>query len=231
MKILLVADEASDYIWTYYNPKHFETVDLILAAGDLKASYLEFLTTILRKPLYYVHGNHDTSYLNQPPGGCINIDDQLIVVKGVRILGLGGSRRYKEGPFQYTEEEMFGRVYKLRHKLTKLGGFDILLTHAPSAGMGDGSDVCHQGFGIFNQLIHVYQPSYFLHGHQHLNYSSNTKRTIHYQQTTIINGFGYHLFDYIPNSVATQNFSSKEMGFSFIRYLRQKVFNTSQVGH
>lgn len=199
MKILLVADQESRFIWDFYQPDRFDDVDLILSAGDLKNSYMEYLTTVMRKPLYYIHGNHDQHYLEEPPGGCIDIDGQFIVVNGLRILGLGGSMRYKLGPLQYTEKEMVRRFKKLRRKIEKAGGIDILLTHAPAAGIGDGKDLCHNGFEIFNEIMRVYKPSYFLHGHQHLNYNIHAKRTNEFQDTRIINGYEYYIFDYEDN--------------------------------
>lgn len=199
MKILLVADHESRYIWDFFQPERYEDIDIIISAGDLKRSYLEFLTTVMRKPVYYIHGNHDTEYLKTPPGGCTCIDDQLITIGGIRILGLGGSQRYKEGPLQYVEADMVKRVRRLKRKIKKAGGFDILLTHAPAMGIGDGKDTAHQGFDIFNQLIDVYQPSYFFHGHQHLNYNLDAKRLREHGLTTIINGYEYHIIDYTPN--------------------------------
>ena len=44
---------------------------------------------------------------------CICIEDQIYVHEGVRILGLGGSMRYRPGINQYTEKEMKKRVKKL----------------------------------------------------------------------------------------------------------------------
>lgn len=201
MKILLVADQESRFIWDYFNPKRFEDIDIIISAGDLKSSYMEFLTTVIRKPLYYIHGNHDTKYLTEPPGGCLDIEDQIIVIDGVRILGLGGSRRYKQGPLQYTEAQMVKRVKKLKKSIDRHGGFDILLAHAPAAGIGDGDDLCHKGFDIFNELLRIYKPSYFLHGHQHLNYNRNAKRLREIDATKIINGYEYHIFEFESNGL------------------------------
>ena len=105
MNILLVADQESRYIWDFFDPTRFEDVDIILSAGDLKSSYMEFLTTVMRKPLYYIHGNHDQRYEDNPPGGCISIDGDFVTVKGLRILGLGGSMRYKDGPYAIYRKE------------------------------------------------------------------------------------------------------------------------------
>ena len=42
---------------------------------------------------------------------------------------------------------------------------DILLTHAPPRGVGDGSDPPHQGFPILNALTRWLRPALLLHGH------------------------------------------------------------------
>lgn len=220
MKILLVADQESRFIWDFYDPERFKDIDIIISAGDLKVSYMEFLTTIIRKPLYYIHGNHDTKYIDNPPGGCFNIEDTLTVINGVRILGLGGSMRYKPGPLQYSEADMVKRVKKLRRLIEKHNGFDILLAHAPAAGVGDGDDLCHHGFDIFNELIRVYKPSYFLHGHQHLNYNRNAKRTRTIDQTTIINGYEYHIIDFEANGYSYDKKSGDKPNLRISRSMR-----------
>ena len=199
MKILLVADQESRFIWDFYQPDRFEDVDIIMSAGDLKASYMEFLTTVMRKPVYYIHGNHDQRYIENPPGGCEDIDGKLVTINGLRVLGLGGSMRYKAGPLQYTEKEMVKRFKKLKKQIDKAGGLDILLTHAPAAGIGDGEDLCHNGFEIFNEIMRIYKPAFFLHGHQHLNYNLHAKRTREFQDTKIINGYEYFIFDFEDN--------------------------------
>ncbi len=217
MKILLVADQESRYIWDFYNPERFEDVDFILSAGDLKASYMEFLTTIMRKPLYYIHGNHDQRYVDSPPGGCIDIEDKLIIVNGLRILGLGGSMRYKNGPLQYTEKEMIKRLKRIRRKIEKAGGLDILLTHAPAAGIGDGEDLCHNGFEIFNEILRIYKPSYFIHGHQHLNYNLHAKRIRECEDTTIINGYEYHILEFEDNGINYNKKTDPKPNFKLIK--------------
>lgn len=137
MKILLVSDEEDKYLWEYYRPGHLKGYDLILSAGDLKAEYLSFLVTMANRPLLYVHGNHDSSYDSNPPEGCECVDDRLVTVNGLRILGLGGCQRYNGGSYQYTERQMERRIRRLRFKLMCAGGIDIVLTHAPVRGYGD----------------------------------------------------------------------------------------------
>ena len=51
--------------------------------------------------------------------------------------------RYNKGINQYTEKQMRARVGRLRFKLWRSGGIDILLTHAPASGLNDGTDKAH----------------------------------------------------------------------------------------
>mgnify|MGYP000787270105 FL=1 len=140
MKILAIADEESKYLWDYFEKSKLEGIDLIISCGDLDPRYLSFLATFTSAPVLYVHGNHDDKYEKIPPEGCICIDDKLFVYEGIRILGLGGSMRYKPGVHQYTEWEMQKRVLKLYPKIWFRGGFDILVTHSPAYQLNDGRD-------------------------------------------------------------------------------------------
>lgn len=204
MKILVLADAESAYIWDHFDPEAFAGVDLVISCGDLKASYLSFIVTMLSVPLLYVPGNHDADYLRNPPLGCDLIDDQVVTVKGLRIMGLGGSYRYKPGPFQYNEAEMTKRVKTISRKIEKAGGIDIMVTHSPSLGIYETTDLPHRGFESFNRILETYKPSYFLHGHVHMNYSHKIKRRQQIMQTTAINGYQYYIFDYEPNGFQYQ---------------------------
>ncbi|WP_246628214.1 metallophosphoesterase family protein [Paenibacillus oenotherae] len=195
MRILVVSDEESKYIWDHYDPERFKDVELIISCGDLKQEYLSFLVTMLPVPLFYVPGNHDTTYKSKPPEGCVSIDGKLIEYKGIRIMGLGGSNKYSSGDYQYTESQMRRRLRKFRFKLWRNKGIDILVTHAPAYQLGDGEDLCHRGFNCFVDFMEQYAPKYLLHGHQHLNYGRG-QRIHQYKNTRIINGFGYYLLDF-----------------------------------
>lgn len=187
MKILAVSDEECPALWEYFVRGRLDEYNLIISCGDLKAAYLTFLVTMGRAPLLYVHGNHDERYLTQPPDGCECIDDQLVVYNGVRILGLGGCRRYHPGPFQYTEAQMRRRVSKLRLALWRSGGVDIVVAHAPPRGVGDMDDPAHIGFQSLLDLVDKYRPQYLLHGHVHLRYNVGLPRVREYEDTKIIN--------------------------------------------
>lgn len=191
MRILAVSDEESPAFWDYYTPGKLAKYDLILSSGDLHAEYLSFLVTMARCPVLYVHGNHDTDYSRKPPEGCDCADDKLIVYKGLRILGLGGSRRYRNGDHQYTEAQMRGRIRKLRRAIRLAGGVDIVLAHAAPLGVGDAEDIPHKGFEAFLEFIDAYHPQYLLHGHVHLNYGMKIPRQNLYGGTKVINCCGY----------------------------------------
>ena len=198
MKILLIADEESPYLWDHYQPGMLRDVDLILSCGDLKQEYLEFLVTMAGKQLYYVRGNHDKGYENYPPEGCECLDDEIVNFRGLRIMGLGGCVRYNLGPFQYTEKEMRGRIRALRYRLWRMNGVDIVITHAPPRGYGDAEDNAHRGFEAFLPLLDEYRPRYLFHGHVHQSYGYNLPREQHYKDTTIFNCIGWHLIEVEP---------------------------------
>lgn len=201
MKILALADEESAYLWDYYDKEKLKDVDLIISCGDLEAEYLSFLATMTSIPVLYVHGNHDEKYEQKPPEGCICIEDKIYVYKGIRILGLGGSMRYREGKHQYTEGQMAARVVKLAFQLFRRRGFDILVTHAPAYQLNDGRDLPHQGFQVFRTLMKKYRPRFFIHGHVHLSYGRKHKRYDKYEDTHVINAFERCIFDYEDDNI------------------------------
>lgn len=200
MKLLLLADEESKYLYDYYQPGRLKEYDLIISCGDLKANYLSFIVTMARAPVLYVHGNHDVNFNRQPPEGCDCIEDQLVTVNGLRILGLGGSRIYSGGPHQYTDAQMQKRIRKLRRKLKKAGGVDILVTHAPARGYGDADDYAHRGFDAFLPLLDEFKPKYMVHGHVHMRYGVDIPRVRQYGETTIINACERYVLE-LPDPV------------------------------
>lgn len=196
MKLLLISDKESEYLWDFYQPGRLEGVDLILSCGDLHAQYLSFLVTMGGMPLLYVHGNHDKTYDRRPPEGCECIEDKLVVRKGLRILGLGGSICYNGGPHQYTEGQMARRIRRLWFQLRRAGGVDVVLTHAPAQSYGDGEDYAHQGFRCLLDLIDRYRPKYLVHGHVHPNYGLQLPRVLKRGDTTIINAYERYMLEF-----------------------------------
>ena len=207
MKILMIADTEERRLWddwTEETGERLSDIGLILSAGDLDADYLEFLVTMLNVPLVYVRGNHDGDYDRKPPEGCISADGRLVEVEcrlkddgqktaKVRVLGFGGSVKYRDGaPDMYTEREMAGRVRTAGLKLAAAGlagslrgktpaagsgaggaarpAFDIMLTHAPCKDLGDLDDLPHNGFECFNSFLNKFSPQLHCYGHVHKEY-------------------------------------------------------------
>lgn len=198
MKILVLSDVECAALWDYYVPGKLDGIDLIISCGDLKASYLSFLVTMARCPVLYVPGNHDIRYAADPPEGCDSIDDQLVMFNGLRIVGLGGCRKYHPGPHQYSEAQMRRRIRRLRFPLWRSKGVDIVVTHAAPAGLGDAEDPAHRGFACLLPFLDKYRPQYLLHGHIHMTYNHNIPREIDHNGTRIINGYERYIIE-IPD--------------------------------
>ena len=195
LKALVLSDHESEFIWDFFDAKAFAGVDVMISCGDLKPEYLSFLVTMIPAPLLFVRGNHDARYEQNPPEGCIDLEEKPVVIKGVRFVGFGGCKSERPAPNHYSEREMNLRVLKATLALSLRKGFDVLVTHAPAAGLGDGDDRFHEGFETFVKLLDKYQPRYHLHGHQHLTYSIGSKRLMQYNNTTIINAYNYHILE------------------------------------
>ena len=194
VNILAVSDVVAKYYYDFYAPGKLDGFDLILACGDLSPGYLDFLVSMARCPLVYVRGNHDDRMMDAPPDGCICAEDKIVVCNGLRILGLGGSYRYRKGKNMYTERQMKRRIRRLWLQLWRNKGFDILLTHAPARGINDIDSLAHRGFECFVKLLDKYRPKYFVHGHVHRNYGINIPQLTVRGETTIINAFDHCVF-------------------------------------
>jgi Icc-related predicted phosphoesterase len=103
--------------------------------------------------------------------------------------------RYSRKEHQYTDTEMDRRLKKMRFALHRAKGVDILLTHAPAKGIGDGQDLCHQGFRAFLPFMEKYQPRFMVHGHVHMNYGVGIPRLRRYGETTIINAYERYILE------------------------------------
>ena len=197
MHILVLADEPVQRLWGDFGKDTLKAADLILSAGDLPASYLSYITCFSPGPVVYVHGNHDERYAENPPEGCICAEGHVVMVKGVRILGLGGSYRYRpDCPTMFTEQEMARRIRRLRSELRQSRGFDILLTHSPISGLGDEPDLPHRGFECFKPLLSRYRPLVMFHGHIHKAYNAmGFQRVREWDGIPVINACDSYEFD------------------------------------
>jgi calcineurin-like phosphoesterase family protein len=218
VRVLAVSDEVDEVLSA--DTRAVRTAEVIFACGDLPFDYLSYLMNAFDVPLVFVPGNHDpdvsgyrtsraglTLRAGMPasppwPAGAVNADRRVVDVAGLRVAGLGGSRRYNDGPNQYSDRQQERRarsVYrKARWRRMRDGrGVDVLLTHAPPRGVGDGDDPPHQGFTALNDLVERLRPALLLHGHVHPRGAARADRAL--GVTTVRNVVGRHLLDIGPD--------------------------------
>ncbi len=197
VRILAVSDYAHAYLYDHFDLEKWKDIDLVISCGDLDSRYLSFLVTMINAPLYYVRGNHDAHYEERPPEGCEDISGRLVVYKGLRIMGFEGSPWYNGRGVQLTEWQMWWRVRKMRRHLRRHKGVDIVVTHAPPAGVHEDDDHVHRGFKVFRDLIRDYSPRYFLHGHTRITYLNRDRLSV-VDETQVVNVTGYYVLEVPP---------------------------------
>ena len=222
--VLAVSDEVDDVLCA--DVRAVRAAQLILSCGDLPFDYLDYLMNALDVPLVFVPGNHDpdisgyrTSRAGLPvraglparppwPDGAVSAERSVVEVAGLRIAGLGGCRRYSEGPNQYTERQQVRRARALarraRWRRVRDGrGVDVLLTHAAPEGAGDAEDLAHRGFRALNWLAARLEPAWLLHGHVHPHGPAPGDHQL--GRTVVRNVVGRHLLDIQPGAGARQS--------------------------
>lgn len=205
MKILAVSDIECRSLTEHLDPRRWADIDLVLACGDLSGEYLSYLTDALRKPLFYVRGNHDSEDVCNRARGCQDVNGRVVEYRGLKIAGLEGCRWYNGEGVQRTERQMAWAASKLRLRLMRAGGADIFISHAPPQLCADAYSACpspvgdhkpcpyqrredvqrttcpeaadeaHRGFRAYRGLIKTYAPQYWVHGHTHLNYGARAR--------------------------------------------------------
>jgi uncharacterized protein len=150
-----------------------------------------------------IPGDADGGLLSEQrhePDGCENIHARAVRYHGLLVAGLEGSMRYNDKPdYQYTEREMAAQARRLVpallwNRLRHGRYLDILVTHAPPAGIHDLPDLCHCGFRAFRTFMDRFRPRLLVHGHVHLYGTTETAETI-YKHTRVINTYGYRLIE------------------------------------
>jgi Icc-related predicted phosphoesterase len=77
---------------------------------------------------------------------------------------------------------------------------DVLLTHAPPKGIGDGDDAPHQGFAALHSLVARLQPTLLLHGHVAVHGAAIPDQRL--GRTIVRNVTGRHLLEVEPGGPA-----------------------------
>ena len=215
MIILCVSDQIDPQIYTSTIKQSYSDVDIVLSAGDLPADYLDFITNTLRKPLFFVHGNHHT---DNRPKEAHSVNRKVCCNAGLIVAGLGGSRQMAKrissqmgiqsgaapvpsfkGVNQYSDLQMTIAMLKLApmllfNRIFRRRFLDILLTHAPVQGIHDAKGKDARGFKCFLLFLKIFKPKYLVHGHIHY-YDPGEDRTTQLGNTLIINAYGHYLID------------------------------------
>ena len=207
VKILAVSDQIVDRIYTLATSEQFQDVEFILGCGDLPYTYLEYIVTVLNKPLYYVPGNHDPLYnpqdIRSRAEGCFNLDLRTMCHKNNLIGGFGGARRsYAHGANQYTQFLAYSKGVRMP---PHLGGnrirhgraLDILISHSPPFGIHDDTDPAHIGLRALNWLMRIAKPRYLLHGHTHFYRNNISQSDSQAGSTRVINVYPYKIIDLV----------------------------------
>ncbi len=214
VRILAVADEKTHSL----SVERIKRIapDLVVACGDLPFDYLDYVASAANRTLLYVPGSHDPDVKSRPlpmytdsdfslawkeppgPPGGVNLDGTIEEWKGVTFAGLGGSIRFRPGPNQYSEREMWLRTLRVRarartREILGKGGVDVLVTHSPPRGHGDLEDLEHRGFDCFVGLVERLRPELVLHGHVHPHGFEEPDRTI--GDTRLVNVIPYKVVD------------------------------------
>ncbi len=198
-KILVLSDRIDPRVYSDVCKERFHDVDFIVSCGDLPEYYLDFVVSNLNVPLFFVHGNHDPSGSKQSLAGGVNLDEKVVYFQGLLLAGLEGSVWYNGGIHQYSQRAMYFKYLKmvpcLKWKKLKYGrSIDILVTHAPPAGLHEGDDLPHKGFYAFTLINKKYAPHYHFHGHTHL-YDHKQSRRDSLCETTVINAYGFQVVE------------------------------------
>lgn len=210
IKLLAVSDTEVDMIYSPLIVKRFGDANLLISCGDLPFYYLEYMVSMLNRPLYYVNGNHTphhgeqwVSSIREAPWGGVDIHRRAVRdSSGLLLAGIEGSLRYNMGYNQYTQAQMWsmtlGLVPKLLLNRLLYGRFlDIFVTHAPGWKIHDRDDLPHQGIKAFSWLVRVFQPEFHLHGHIHI-YTKYEKVETLVGNTWVVNACGYKVIQ-IPS--------------------------------
>jgi Icc-related predicted phosphoesterase len=201
LNVLSLSDKQVETIYSPRVKDRFGDIDLIITCGDLAYYYQEYVIDMLDVPLYYVRGNHSnaieytTAGPRIGPKGGSDLHRRVVHSQGLLLAGVEGSLRYRRGPFQYTQSEMWVNVLRIAPRLIinrmSRGRFlDVFVSHAPPWGIHDKTDLPHQGIQAFRWLIETFKPRYHFHGHIHV-YRQDVQTITRHAHTTVINTYGF----------------------------------------
>ncbi len=134
--------------------------DLCILLGDHSDNDIKkVLNSISKDKIYALLGNHDVNYIENY--NLNNLNGNIIDIRGVRLLGIQGSFKYKPVDFpSFTQEDSI-------KFLANKESVDILISHDGPFDDNMINNPAHQGlFGITYYLFKN-KVKYNIHGHLH----------------------------------------------------------------
>jgi len=176
MRIVAIADDDS-----LVGHLEEDKVDVLLSLGDLWDNSIEKARDrYLPSKVLGVRGNHDTDGAFPPFVTPLHFTVETF--GGLVFGGFNGSWKYKNKGHHMFEQEYVSRILRAFPKV------DVFIAHNSPWGIHERDSDIHQGFRGFLDYIERARPSYFIHGHQHMNLTSK------HQDTEIIGVFGEQSF-------------------------------------
>jgi uncharacterized protein len=203
MNVLTVSDILAPLLYSPRIKERFSGTDLAIDCGDLPYYYLEYIGDELNSEQFFVRGNHSkeeestTAGLRRAPMGATDLHRRVVNYQGLLMAGVEGSLRYRIGPFQYSQADMWWHVFALvpgllTNRLRYGRCLDVFVTHASPWGIHDQPDLPHHGIKAFRWFDKVFKPAYHFHGHIHV-YRPDTVLETKFESTWVVNTFGYRL--------------------------------------
>ena len=140
-----------------------EYYDCVIFLGDIMAEDIrEFVPCACGRPCLYILGNHDEWGQNSNIPGLTYIDGKTVSVNGVRISGVSGGPKYKEGPYGMRTEE------EVRKTLSYIEDTDILISHESPYHLLN-QNRSHAGFQAISDFLDEKKPLLHIFGHHHID--------------------------------------------------------------
>lgn len=141
-----------------------EPYDCVIFLGDIMAEDIkEFVPCAGGRPCLYILGNHDEWGQNNNIPGLTYIDGRTVSVNGVRISGVSGGPKYKEGPYGMRTEE------EVREALSHIEDTDILISHESPYHLLN-PNRSHAGFQAISDFLDEKRPPLHIFGHHHIDH-------------------------------------------------------------
>lgn len=178
MKILFI----SDWHNHQFNLPEIE-VDLLISLGDFNWRTIETLDKTFTCPKIGLLGNHDKKDTYRGTS-FVHLHEKVAKIGDYLIAGFDGCPKYNTRETSQFEEE------EVQDFIDTLEFVDIFIAHAnPMLERNKDKTDAHRGFQAYTNYIKEYQPSYFVHGHNHVDDTQRIGRT------EIISVYPYYLLE------------------------------------